>query len=231
MKIAIIGAMEEEIQYIRDSIDEYKLLSIKGYKIYIGNTKKNKIFLLESGIGKTIVTLTTTLLINLYNPDLIINIGTAGSLSSNLKIGDIVISKSVCYHDVDMTAFGYMMGQISGFPAEFTANKSLVIHAKICANQLKLKSKIGLIVSGDAFVNNIHSLMKICKYFPKAVAVEMEATSIAHVCYVFQIPFIAIRSISDTVDNKSYLNFREHLINSSKKCCKVVNKFLTNVSL
>ncbi|PPI86616.1 5'-methylthioadenosine/S-adenosylhomocysteine nucleosidase [Candidatus Pantoea edessiphila] len=231
MKIGIIGAMKEEIQLILNMIEKCKSYSISGCKIYLGYFKNIKIFLLESGIGKTIAALKTTLLINFFKPNIIVNIGTAGSLSLDLKVGDIVISDEVCYHDVDMTVFGYSLGQVSGFPAKFSADKNLINQAEICIKQLNFNAKKGLIISGDTFISNIKSFTRVRKLFPQAIAVDMEATAIAQVCYQYQLPFVVIRSISDIVNGQSYLSFKKHLKSSSAKCCIMINKFITNLSL
>ncbi|MXP51167.1 5'-methylthioadenosine/S-adenosylhomocysteine nucleosidase [Pantoea sp. SoEX] len=231
MKIGIIGAMQEEIDFVRNMMDKCKLFLVGRCKIYVGLLRNIKVILLESGVSKTLASINTTTLINLYKPDIIINIGTAAGISLDLEIGDIVIANQVCYHDVDMTAFGYDVGQICGYPRNFFPDNKLVIQMESCIKKLNFNAKRGLIVSGDIFVNNIKYLMKIRENFPQAIAVEMEATAIAVVCYNFQIPFTIIRSITDFADKKSRVNFRKHLISSSRKCCIVIDHFLKNFQL
>ncbi|PPI87993.1 5'-methylthioadenosine/S-adenosylhomocysteine nucleosidase [Candidatus Pantoea edessiphila] len=230
MIIGIISALEEEIKFIRYRMNQHKTFLVGGCKIYIGLIKNITIILVVSGVGKTLASLGTTILVNNYKPNVIINIGTAGSIISELQIGDIVIANEVSYYDVDMTAFGYKLGQVSGFPIKFTANKDLINQTEICMNQLNFRFKKGLIVSGDKFINDIKYLKFIFTNFPKAVAIEMESAAIAHICYIFQIPFIAIRSISDIVSKQSNINFKKNLINSTEKCCIAINKILTNIS-
>ncbi|MBK4775573.1 5'-methylthioadenosine/S-adenosylhomocysteine nucleosidase [Candidatus Pantoea edessiphila] len=226
MIIGIIGAMEQEVKFLLDMIDECKISLIGRYKIYTGLINNIRVILIQSGVSKTVVAVSTTILVNFYKPDIIINIGTAAGISLDLKIGDIVIADQVCFHDVDLTTFGYSLGQVCGYPKTFFTDKNLVFQMAKCSNQLKFNMKVGLIVSGDIFINGTMSLIKICKNFPKAIAIEMESAAIALVCYDFQIPFIVIRSITDFADKKSNLIFKKHLINSSKKCCVVIDQFL-----
>lgn len=98
---------------------------IGSYIIYTGKFKNNNIFLIQSGIGKVCASISTMLLINLYQPDIIINTGSSGSLDSSLKVGDLIIPEKICYYDVDLTNFGYSLGQIPDYPKYFTINKTI----------------------------------------------------------------------------------------------------------
>lgn len=211
MKIGIIGAMEQEVTLLRDKIEQRQTISLAGCEIYTGTLQGVDIALLKSGIGKTSAALGTTLLLQLCKPDVIINTGSAGGLESSLKIGDIVVSSEVRYHDADVTAFGYEPGQMAGCPAAFQADEKLISTVKTCAADLALHTVTGLVVSGDAFVNGAETLSRIRTTFPQAIAVEMEATAIGHVCHQFKTPFVVVRSISDVADQASHLSFDEFL--------------------
>ena len=126
MKIAIIGAMAQEVEILLSYMAEPKITEIAGCKIYEGKINNTNIALLQSGIGKTAAAIGTTLLIQLTKPDVVINTGSAGGLDRNLNVGDIVISSDVRHHDVDVTAFGYEKGQLPANPAGFTPNSQLV---------------------------------------------------------------------------------------------------------
>lgn len=166
---------------------------------------------LKSGIGKVAAAMGATLLLERCQPDVIINTGSAGGLASTLKVGDIVVSDEARYHDADVTAFGYEYGQLPGCPAGFKADEKLVAAAESCIKALDLNAVRGLIVSGDAFINGSVGLAKIRHNFPQAIAVEMEATAIAHVCHNFKVPFVVVRAISDVADQQSHLSFEEFL--------------------
>ncbi|WP_444876520.1 phosphorylase family protein, partial [Borreliella garinii] len=81
--------------------------------------------------------------------------GVVSDKYKDIKVGDVVVSSEVAYHDVDLTKFGHKVGQLGeGLPQKFVANKNLVNKAKEA-----VKSKIkgsntysGLIVSGDQFI-------------------------------------------------------------------------------
>ncbi len=211
MKIGIIGAMEEEVTLLRDKIENRQTLSLGGCEIYTGQLNGVDVALLKSGIGKVAAALGATLLLERCKPDVIINTGSAGGLAPTLKVGDIVVSDEARYHDADVTAFGYEYGQLPGCPAGFKADDKLIAAAESCINELNLNAVRGLIVSGDAFINGSVGLAKIRHNFPQAVAVEMEATAIAHVCHNFSVPFVVVRAISDVADQQSHISFDEFL--------------------
>ena len=226
MKIGIIGAMEEEVTLLRDKIENRQTITLGGCEIYTGQLNGTEVALLKSGIGKVAAALGATLLLERCKPDAIINTGSAGGLASTLKVGDIVVSDEARYHDADVTAFGYEPGQMAGCPAAFPADEKLIAAAESCIQQLNLHAVRGLVVSGDAFINGAEPLARIRATFPQAIAVEMEATAIGHVCHQFATPFVVIRAISDVADQESHLSFEEFLSVAAKQSSLLVETLL-----
>ena len=229
MKIGIIGAMEQEVTLLRDKIDQRETLHLAGCEIYTGKLHGVDVALLKSGIGKTSAALGTTLLLQLCQPDVIINTGSAGGLESSLTIGDIVVSSEVRYHDADVTAFGYVPGQMAGCPEAFTADENLISTVKTCASDLNLHTVTGLVVSGDAFINGADALTRIRTTFPQAIAVEMEATAIGHVCHQFSTPFVVVRAISDVADQQSHVSFDEFLATAAEQSSLLVEAIIQKI--
>ncbi len=230
MKAGIIGAMEEEVTLLRDKIENRQTLNIAGCEIYTGTLNGVEVALLKSGIGKVAAALGATLLLEHFKPEVVINTGSAGGLAPTLKVGDIVVSDEVRYHDADVTAFGYEIGQLPGCPVGFAANEKLIAAAEACISELNLNAVRGLIVSGDAFINGSIALAKIRHNFPQAVAVEMEATAVAHVCHNFGIPFVVVRAISDVADQQSHLSFDEFLAVAAKQSTLMVENLVQKLA-
>ncbi|EOI3486733.1 5'-methylthioadenosine/S-adenosylhomocysteine nucleosidase [Cronobacter malonaticus] len=230
MKAGIIGAMEEEVTLLRDKIDNRQPLTIAGCEIYTGTLNGVEVALLKSGIGKVSAAMGATLLLEHCKPDVIINTGSAGGLAPSLKVGDIVVSEEVRYHDADVTAFGYEYGQMAGCPAAFKADEKLIAAAQETIEKLNLHAVRGLVVSGDAFINGSVNLAKIRHNFPQAIAVEMEATAIGHVCHNFGVPFVVVRAISDVADQQSHLSFEEFLAVAAKQSSLMVETLLTSLN-
>ncbi|KJV48646.1 5'-methylthioadenosine nucleosidase [Pantoea sp. BL1] len=230
MKAGIIGAMEQEVTLLRDKIENRQTLTLAGCEIYTGTLNGVEVALLKSGIGKTAAALGTALLLELCKPDLVINTGSAGGLAASLKVGDIVVSDEVRYHDADVTAFGYEPGQMAGCPAAFVADEKLIAAAEQVIKQLDLNAVRGLVVSGDAFINGAEPLARIRTTFPQAIAVEMEATAIGHVCHQFKVPFVVVRAISDVADKESHLSFDEFLVVAAKQSSLMVENLLAQLA-
>ncbi|MFS1539157.1 MAG: 5'-methylthioadenosine/S-adenosylhomocysteine nucleosidase [Candidatus Phlomobacter fragariae] len=230
MKIAIIAAMEQEVALLREQIDTHSSLSRGGCEIYYGKFDDIDIALLKSGIGKVSAAMGTTLLIEYFAPEFIINTGSAGGLVPTLQVGDIVVSTEVCYHDVNVTAFGYHPSQMAQCPATFSPDKELIELTKKCIENLDLHAVLGLICSGDSFINGSEELTYIRQTFPAAIAVEMEGAAIGHVCHQFGIPFVVVRAISDVTDKESHLSFEEFLPVAARQSSLMVQTMLANLT-
>ncbi|NUF27129.1 adenosylhomocysteine nucleosidase [Gilliamella bombicola] len=230
MKIAIIAAMEEEVAILKSKITHYHVERYLGCDFHLGQIAGCEIVLLQSGIGKVAAASGTTLLLNNYKVDAVINTGSAGGLSSDLNIGDIIVSKDVFYHDVDLTAFGYKPGQMSGCPVAFDADQKYQSLAKICIKKLGVNAIEGSIGSGDAFINGKSNLARIKQTFPNAIAVEMEAAAIGHVCWLFKVPFVVVRAISDNGDSESAVDFQSFLKLAATQSSLIVESMLSELA-
>lgn len=230
MRAGIIGAMEEEVTLLREKLNDCRTIQIAGCEIYIGQLNGVEVALLKSGIGKVAAAMGATLLMEHCHPDFIINTGSAGGLAPSLTVGDIVVSTEVRYHDADVTAFGYECGQMPGCPAGFAADSTLINATERCINELELHAVRGLVVSGDAFINGCDGLARIRRNFPQAIAVEMEAAAIGHVCHNFGTAFVVVRAISDVADQQSHISFDEFLVTAAKQSTLMVERLIHNLA-
>lgn len=235
MNVGIIGAMEPEVKILREAMQNPQVLTKAGFTFYTGELAGNTVTLVQSGIGKVASTIATTLLIDNFNPDCVINTGSAGGFDPSLSVGDVVISSEVRHHDVDVTAFGYEIGQVPQMPAGFAAHPKLVEAAEQTIAQIsEVKTLVGLICTGDSFMCDPVRIDKARSDFPTMLAVEMEGASIAQTCYALNTPFVVIRSMSDIAGKESPQSFEEYLetasINSSKMVVALLEK-LTKVTL
>lgn len=229
LKIGIIGAMDQEIEILIGKLEEMTTWEEAGAKFYSGKIGQHEVVLTKSGIGKTLVALTTTLLISHYHVDIVINTGSAGGIGDGLKIGDVVISDKVAYSDVDVTAFGYEYGQMAQMPLFYEASKTLVEAAMEASSNNMLNGKVGLIVSADTFVHSQKQIQEIKNHFPTCLANEMEGAAIAHVAHQYKIPFVVIRAMSDVGDENASVNFDEFIIEAGEKSAKMVIALLSEI--
>ncbi len=210
--IGVIGAMEEEVTYLRDQLDNRKDQTIGGYEFYQGKLAGQEVILSKSGIGKVNAAIATTLMLQVFQPDCVINTGSAGGFGADLNIGDVVISSEVRQHDFDLTVFGYEHGQVPQMPAAFTPDPLLVTIAEQSIEKIDQgRVVMGLIATGDCFMNDPAKVEHTRSLFPNMLAVEMEAGAIAQVCFRFDIPFIIFRALSDIAGKESSISFNEFL--------------------
>ena len=90
MRIGIIGAMEEEVEILKNKLADLEEVHIANVEFYIGKIEGQEIVLLKSGIGKVNAAMATTLLIQLYKPDYVVNTGSAGGFNEALQVGHFI---------------------------------------------------------------------------------------------------------------------------------------------
>jgi len=199
--IGIIGALNEELEAILEDVTELEEIKLRVRTFYKGKINNKEVVIVLAGIGKVNAAITTALLIENFNVESIINIGVAGG-QNGVKHKDVVISKEVLYHDVDVVSIGkYVRGQMPGSDALFYADENLLNKTKKILNNLHFNYKIGKIASGDQFVYTNDALSEVNKLYDDIYAVEMEAGAIAHTATLYNVPFIVYRSISDIIDD------------------------------
>ncbi|WP_210367413.1 5'-methylthioadenosine/S-adenosylhomocysteine nucleosidase [Bacillus sp. REN3] len=223
MKVGIIGAMDEEVELLRSKIDDRETITIAGSEFYKGSIDGIDVVLLKSGIGKVNAAMGTTLLIEKFQPDTIINTGSAGGFHNALNVGDVVISTEVRHHDVDVTVFGYEFGQVPRMPAYYAPDEKLVEIAERNAEKIDgIQVAKGLIASGDSFMNDPERVESIRSKLPELYAAEMEAAAIAQVAYQFGVPFVVIRSLSDIAGKDANLSFDQFLQTAAKNSAELI---------
>ncbi len=208
-KIAVIGAMDCEIDAIKKELPDLKEENYADLKIFTGTINGKKIILAQSGVGKVNAALNTQYIIDTYKPNIIINTGVAGGIADGLDVGDIVIGTYLVQHDFDVTVLGYAKGYMcTGIekdkPTKYYSDKNLVENFQIALEQNMPSKKIhqGIIASGDKFVSGKEIKKEINECFD-AIAVEMEGCAIAQTAATNGIPFIIVRAISDLADDNA----------------------------
>ncbi|UPW19260.1 5'-methylthioadenosine/S-adenosylhomocysteine nucleosidase [Agarivorans sp. TSD2052] len=231
MTTAIIGAMEQEVVALRDLIDNCDTYSFAGCEFYSGEINNHPVVVTRSGIGKVAAAIATTVLLQRYQPTQVINTGSAGGFDPALKVGDVVISNELRYHDVDLTAFSYEMGQLPANPAAYKADTTLINIAEQAATQFSGHQTVrGLICTGDIFMADPERVAKARADFPTMAAVEMEGAAIAQVCHLAEVPFVVIRSLSDIAGKESPSSFDEFLETAAKHSTALVLAMLEKLT-
>lgn len=231
MKIGIIGAMEEEVALLRKQMNIQQSEVIANCEFSVGSFNQIDIVLLKSGIGKVNAAMSTAILLEKYNPDVVINTGSAGGYNPKLQVGDLVISNEVVHHDVDVTIFGYEYGQVPQLPATFKADQKLIQAATKAASNFKgVHAVQGIIATGDSFMNDPKRVEFVREKFSNLQAVEMEGAAIAQVAYQFNKPFVVIRSLSDIAGQESHISFDQFLEKAAVNSANLVMDILKELN-
>lgn len=226
MRIGIISAMKEEIQALLDELELESTHLIGKRQYYKGQLFGHPVVLVFSRWGKVAAATTVTQLINDQQIDQIIFTGVAGSMQSNIHIGDLVISRKLYQHDMDaspiLPRLEIPLLKRKYFYADSEISKSLQKASQKFTNHLNdsisrtelMEFKItdpkvhyGDIASGDQFVSDKLQAEKIKTSIPEVACVEMEGAAVAQVCYEYEIPFSIIRTISDESNNNAHIDF------------------------
>ncbi|WP_072723987.1 5'-methylthioadenosine/adenosylhomocysteine nucleosidase [Tepidibacter thalassicus] len=210
-RIGIIGAMDEEVDILKELMNIEETIEKASLKFYVGKLEDKSVILVRCGIGKVNAALCTQILISEFNVGAVINTGVAGALHDELDVFDIVISTDTLHHDFDVTAFGHELGIIPRMETSvFKADDRLVKIAYDSSVEIVKGHKVlkGRVVSGDIFVSNKEIKEKLVNQL-NGYCTEMEGAAIGHTCYLNNVPFVIIRAMSDKADGSADVNFNE----------------------
>ncbi len=210
MKIAIMGAMPEEIAPLLEKVGDHTSESYAGNTYYQAHYAGHDLVIAYSKIGKVFSTLTATTLIEKYGCEKLLFSGVAGAINPELHIGDLIVADKLCQHDLDITAFGHPHGFVPEGSVFVESDKALNAIAVDVAKELGLKLLTGTIATGDQFIHDKAKNEWIGETF-KADALEMEGGSVAVVCNALEVPFFILRAISDAADMDASFSFDEFL--------------------
>lgn len=238
MKIAIMGAMQEEVQpFLKTTEDEPLLKNFKksGDIQYGGNTyheakyKDLDVVLAYSKIGKVNAALTAATMIEKFNADVLLFTGVAGAVNLELKVGDLIAARALCQHDLDITAFGHPYGFVPEGTVYVKPSLKLLEIAHMAAKKRGLNLQEGVIATGDQFIASAGKKEWIAQTF-KADAIEMEGAAVAVVCDALNTPFFILRAISDAADMDATFSFDAFLEDSAKVSSSFIISMLEEIS-
>ena len=227
--LGIICALAVEVEGIVNMMEQKEEKTVAKITYVKGTVGGKEVVCCECGIGKVNAAMSTQIMIDLYHPDVIINSGIAGSLSGDIRIGDIVISDDCVQHDMDGTEMGVEHGVIQFNDenrAEIPADKETAdrLYAA-CQGLSDISVFRGKIASGDIFIVSRELRQRVADMFG-ALACEMEGAAVGCVCYRNGVPFAILRSISDDYNNHEYMDFMEFRSIAAERSIRVIGEFI-----
>lgn len=200
MKIGIIGAMDVEVELLRERLLDQEVISALGMDFYEGRLGEKDVVVVKCGIGKVNAGVCAQALVDRFGVTHLINTGIAGSLDPEaLDVGDLVVATDCVQHDFTVVPLGYAPGLIPGRErVEFVADArmraaALEVAAKVAP---EVRAVPGRVASGDQFISAEEDRRRIVDTFG-ALCCEMEGAAIAQVATLNGVPFVVVRAISD----------------------------------
>lgn len=252
MTIGIIGAMQQEIKLLTESmiIEETKTIGMRDY--YIGKLFGKNVILVFSKCGKVAAASTVTTLIEIFNVDLVLFTGVAGGADKALNIGDIVIADALVQHDMDASALpNYRRFEIPLLGVDtFKASEKMVSLAEHSARhyiseqmkydvdaidlkEFNIKAPnivVGTVASGDQFVADSQKVMSLANEITNLKCIEMEGAAVAQVCYEHKVDYIVFRVISDKADEQSSINFPKFIEKTASHFTRgIIEQFISEI--
>ncbi|MDD3279397.1 MAG: 5'-methylthioadenosine/adenosylhomocysteine nucleosidase [Lachnospiraceae bacterium] len=229
--IGIIGAMDEEVEKLREQMTEVTVQVKADMKFQRGRLNGKEVVVVRSGIGKVNAAICAQILVDSYRVGYIINTGIAGSLQPKINIGDIVVSTDALQHDMDATAFGYSRGQIPRMEVlSFPADEKMAALAVDTCRKVNPEIEVftGRVVSGDQFISDRQVKQQIVDNFG-GYCTEMEGAAIAQAAYLNKVPYVVLRAISDKADDSAQVDYPTFEKKAIEHCVKLVENMIKDL--
>lgn len=218
--LGIVLALDYEIDNV--IFDNFQFETLNNQKFYFNDD----VVITFSGVGKVNATIAITNLINNFNIDQILNIGSCGSANSKILIKDVILVNKTQYGDVDVSIDKkYQINQIPYEPKTFSTSQKFNNKIIKILNKLNINYKIGDFMTVDSFVTKENYLKFNEVLLDNILGIDMELTAIAQTCYHYKINFSAIKIVSDNINS---INNHDEFENNINEISKLIKKIVLN---
>lgn len=222
--VGLIGAMPEELRRLEALASEARRVRVGPFELVHGELAGWRVVMATCGIGKVNAAALTQALAERGVQRMIVT-GVAGGVDPGLAVGDVVVSADALQHDVDVTGLGYAPAEVPGEPRVWQADPRLRDAAFAAAGEVAaangVRAVLGRVASGDVFVADPARLALLRERF-EATCTEMEGAAVAQVCARWGIPWVVVRSVSDTADHAAEVDFRAFTVVAAERAVEVV---------
>lgn len=228
-RIALIGAMQEELSAVLALMPDASCETVAGRQFWQGHLNGHAVVAVLSGIGKVAAAITATVLIEKFQVHRILFTGVAGGLAAHVKVGDVVVGTELLQHDMNASPLfpPYevpLLGR-SRFQTDDVMTQCLLESAALALPHAQVHA--GLIISGDQFVSSASESRRLQSNLTDALAVEMEGAALAQVCHAYGIPLAVVRTLSDRADDDAHTDFTQFVNQvASHYSAAIVSEFL-----
>lgn len=251
-RIAIVSAMREELRALLEQMPDEEPRVCARREFWVGHLEGHEVVAVLSGIGKVAAATTATLLCAELGVERAIFTGTAGGLHGRVRVGDVVVARTLLQHDMDASPI-FPRYEVPLYGTDrFAADASMSIALAEAVRSVLAEATgdapdrdgldgallgefgidapavhAGLVVSGDRFVASAAESAALRQSFPDALACEMEGAAVAQVCFDFGVPFAVIRTVSDRADDLAHVDFNRFIAEiASRYSLAIVRRYL-----
>ena len=212
---AILSALAEEQRGMVALLQRPHKATYASRDCWQGDLHGLPVVLALSKIGKIAAATAVTAMIEHFCVQRVVFTGVAGGLKQGVNVGDVVVGQSFVQHDMDASPlfpryqvplYGKIRfeGDAALTAALLHAGQAALADPNLRRTYPAAKAHIGLIASGDRFVS---SAAESAALRSALLAVEMECAAVAQVCHGYNVPFAAVRTISDRADDTAHVDF------------------------
>ena len=239
--IGILSALHEELAAVLAELPQAQRVHVAGREFWVGEWHGHSVVAVLSRIGKVAAATTATVLLERFGVSAVGFAGVAGGLGAGVCVGDVVVADSFVQHDMDASplfarhevplygracfeAHGILSAQLAHAAGQVlgSAEHHLGPQAMVEFNLTAPRVHQGLVLSGDRFVSAHAESEALRQRLPDALAVEMEGAAVAQVCYDYQVPFAAVRTISDRADDTAHIDFSRFMVDVACRYSRAV---------
>jgi adenosylhomocysteine nucleosidase len=227
MTLGIMGAIPEEILALTHALGPSRRAVESGKRTYhVGTLWGHDVVLVFSRCGKVAAASTATHLIAAHHVDEVMFVGVAGAVSTDLRVGDIVVARALFQHDMDarpiFARHEIPLLHVTAIETEVSRREAAAAAANrfVAGIDASLSREVrgtfgirrpsvltGDIASGDQFFANAESTSELRSRLPSVLCVEMEGAAVGQVCHEYGVPFTVVRTISDSADHAAPVDF------------------------
>lgn len=211
--IGILTAIEMEAASISAQMERAEAGCCGPLRCRHGYLGGQEVVLALCGIGKVNAALHTQMLIDQYGVDRLLHAGVAGAIAPAVKPMDLVIGRTLCYHDIPAEVQKLMA------PSQlfYESSTALVEAAHAAAGSCH----IGTIATGDQFISNAQAKQEI-HLRTGALCVDMESAAVAQAAWLAKVPFVVLRCISDLANAEADTDFQQQGSQAAERAAQVI---------
>ncbi len=205
--IGILNAGDSELAPFLDTLKPVRTVKKAMLTFYECEYEGKKLITLYSGVCKVNAAIASQILIDTFSVDCLISTGTCGGLDESIEVFDTIAATACTYHDVDESILMDFHPWIKT-PC-FPCDSNLLERLRSLSFCYPLR--FGLLATGEYFLETKEQREELLNRYPNVLGIDMESCAIAHVCYVNQIPFLSIRTVTDNGKSSGSAAFEENV--------------------